>query len=291
MPRRTCGERAFFSARVANAQILAEFKAGVQAIVDGDSNVAEQRLRLKQMLARLDYRPELGKEGTLEDLSSNARLNLMLRMNVSMVRNYGQWVAMNQPGALLASPALELIRISPRVNKRFWSRRWNSARADLGDATTATLADGGPQSNEINAFALKNDPIWPAISRFGLPYGPFDFGSGMGQREVGYRETVAVGVMKAGDDPIQPTPRGLNTGLAASLATMDEALSQALVQGLSADVEIVDGVLQFSNEGDELRERAVLVLDLIKDVEESPALTLRRRGQGLLGCLEEALCS
>ena len=59
-----------------------------------------------------------------------------------------------------------------RSKPREWRIRWNDARRSLGEGnTSATYAesDHGPFK------ALKNDPVWSAISRFGNPWPPFDF--------------------------------------------------------------------------------------------------------------------
>lgn len=288
-------DRSFFSARVINAQLLQEFKNSAQEIVKGTSNIPQQRLRLKQLLAKFDYKPQPGKEGTIEDLSSNVRLNLILRINVSLVRNYGQWVQGNRPGALKASPALELIRISDRVNKRYWVDRWNHAREVLGNTTTATEAFGDRDDEEINAFALKNDPIWSAISRFGQPYPPFDFNSGMGTRPVGYREAVEAGVMKATDEPIQPKPRNLNEGLESSVEGLDDDLLSVLQAGLSDDVELRGGVLRFKNDSHGLRDRGETVLAFLNEYRSEKATApvpqesrLRVLGAAVLRSMEAA---
>ena len=36
--------------------------------------------------------------------------------------------------------------------------------------------------------ALKEDPVWTRISRFGQPWPPFDFNSGMGVEDVSHDE-------------------------------------------------------------------------------------------------------
>ncbi len=274
-------ERGFFSARVISARLLSAFKTACLAIVDGTSDKATQRLRLQELGRRLQYRPERGKEGSLEDLFSNARIDVMLDTNVSMVRNFGAWQQGNRPGALMAFPAQQLIRVARRVNKREWAQRWNDSAGTLGSATTATRAFGNKATDfaGLNAFALKNDPIWPAISRFGLPYPPFDYGSGMGLRDVGARRAVELGLMAPGQNPIAPAPRRMNDGLQASVAGLDDSLTAALADGLSAGVELVDGILRFSNEAS--RARCQRAFDLVN---EAP----RRRAAAVHRLLQEA---
>lgn len=62
---------------------------------------------------------------------------------------------------------------------RPWRERWKEAGGKLYDG---------------RMIALRNDPIWRKISRFGSPVPPFDFNSGMGLEEVNRFEAEALGV-------------------------------------------------------------------------------------------------
>lgn len=42
--------------------------------------------------------------------------------------------------------------------------------------------------------ALKSAPVWTNLSRFGRPYPPFDYGSGMGMEDIGREEAVELGL-------------------------------------------------------------------------------------------------
>jgi hypothetical protein len=271
-------DRVFFSARVLNAQVLQGFKNGVAAVLKGETNPAKQRLRIKDLLDSISYRPKSGKEGTIEDLSSNARLNLMLNTNVSMLRGFGQWMEGNQEGALDAFPAQELVRVAERHEPRDWEEIWSEAVETLGDSTTATDGDSG------RFVAMKNDPIWIEISDFGLPYPPFKFNSGMGVEDVSYEDAVDLGVMDPDDSPIQPPNLGMNDGLQASVEGLDRELAQVLAQGLSPFVELVGGELRFANDGSPVtmeifQESADRYLDRL----------FRARASGVLTALEGAL--
>ena len=65
---------------------------------------------------------------------------------------------------------------------------------------------GEPGADYPNApgrmLALRNDAIWPAINRFGVPWKPFDWGSGMGTRNVARDVSIRLGVI-TGDEPPQ----------------------------------------------------------------------------------------
>jgi hypothetical protein len=48
-------------------------------------------------------------------------------------------------------------------------------------------------------IAMKDDPIWVAISDFGLPWSPYKYGSGMGTVGVGYTECLDLGLIREGE--------------------------------------------------------------------------------------------
>lgn len=117
---------------------------------------------------------------------SVARANVIIDTNAGMSAGYASAVQSNSYGARLAFPAQELVRIEERQVPRDWRRIWTQHGGQLY---------GG------RMIALKGDPIWVAISRFGTPYPPFDFNSGMGVEDVSFEEAVSLGVI---DDDYQP---------------------------------------------------------------------------------------
>ena len=78
-----------------------------------------------------------------------------------------------------AFPAYELLRAEPRKMPRNWPAIWQQKGG--------TLYQG-------RMIAPKTDPIWTRISRFGLPYPPFDYNSGMDIFSVSRSECLALGV-------------------------------------------------------------------------------------------------
>lgn len=60
--------------------------------------------------------------------------------------------------------------------------------------------EAGGKLYDGRMIALRNDPIWRGISRFGSPVPPFDFNSGMGLEEVNRFEAEALGVELPEDD-------------------------------------------------------------------------------------------
>lgn len=209
-------DRAFFSARTPYAGYLAETQADIQRALQPDTIVnpdgstrpagpgeslsgAQIRALMKERLAALDYRPAAGEEGSLTDLSSDRRTNLIIETQLAQVRNFGWWKQGLDPAILDAYPAQELYRALDREQPRIWQVRWNAAKAALGRASSATYAE-----TTLGPFvALKDDPIWRELSAFGNPYPPFDFNSGMRTRDVARARAISLGVM----DPDQPAPK------------------------------------------------------------------------------------
>ena len=72
-------------------------------------------------------------------------------------------------------------------------------------------------------IALKGDPIWAAISRFGTPWPPFDFGSGMGVEDIDWEEAVELGVLKKDDPPPKVESKDINDGLEGELPAASTA--------------------------------------------------------------------
>jgi len=272
-------QRAFFSARVLNAQILQGFKDAVDAIVSGTSNAATQRLKLKDLLDAIGYVPNEGEEGSLKDLGSNARLNVMLNTNTDLLRGWGQWTQGNSEGGLIAFPAQELIRVAERRVPREWEDIWDEAADALGDATTATDSSSG------RLIAMKNDPIWLEISDFGLPYPPFKFNSGMGVEDVSYEEAVDAGVMDENDDPIPPPALGINDGYESSIEGLSADLLSALVADMQGLAEIVGNKLVLKSAPTPAPVRQIANARLAALDGLFPAFTLRDAAEGRLALM------
>lgn len=234
-------ERALFSARVTNLQHAQELLDGVTSILNPQTvrradritpenpegyvtegkNDATVRAEMKQLLQRLNYNP-VEKAGGIQDLGSDARINLQLRMNVESAQGFGQFLQGQSGGALDAFPAQELFRAEDREEPRNWPTRWMQAGGQIF---------GG------RMIALKNDPIWSAISAFGNPYPPFDFNSGMWTRDVSREEAIELGLLGE-DEVIEPVVADYNAGLEASVKNVNPDLVQTLRQSFGDQIVI-----------------------------------------------------
>jgi hypothetical protein len=215
-------EKGFFSARQMDVTLLQGFQDSVGNILKGKSGMAKEARDLHDLMDRIGTAPG---DGGLEDIYSKGRIDLILKTNTQLSQGYGQWKQGNEEGAIDAFPAQELIRFEDRTVPREWFEIWDAAADDLGDETSATDA-----TETGRMVALKNDPIWLAISDFGLPWPPFKFNSGMGVLDVSYEDAVDLGVMDENDDPLLPEDddASMNDGMSGSVDGVDPALIDAL---------------------------------------------------------------
>jgi hypothetical protein len=166
------------------------------------TNKARARFDLKSVWEALGYEAPLGKAGTIEDLSSDQRIDLVLQRNVDMARGFGQWRQGQDEAVLDLWPCQELYRAEDRVKKRDWLTRWRAAAAEVGDGDALKALP--------RMIARKDSPIWEALSRFGTPYPPFDFNSGMWVKDVSRDEAVEFGIIGEWDR-ITPQTRPFET--------------------------------------------------------------------------------
>ena len=228
-------DRAFFSATVDDARRLAVMREAVAKVAAGGLDESQARLAIREALEKTGYqRPDDVKEGSLQDLYSQRRLDLIIRTNVAEARGYVRYLEGTSEGALAAFPCQELVRTQNRKAPRNWPEIWKG--------------HGGSLFGSGRMIALKTDPIWTAISRFGHPWPPFDFNSGMGLRDVGRREAIRYGVISADDPPPNPpkTPK-FNDGLAAPLPKGESKPVQDFLQArLGSQVSVQKGMVHFN---------------------------------------------
>lgn len=206
-------ERAAFSAGVIKAEHLQQVLDSARSLVAGETDFATQRLALKDYLQSSGYVPSEEDRGTLRDLSSDARLQVQVMTPVQMAQGYGYWQQGQDTAVLDAYPAQEFLRVESReVPREDWPQRWVAAGGTLyGD----------------RMVALKDDPVWTKLSRFGQPYEPFDFGSGMGTEDVSRSEAMDLGLIDR-DTQIAPEDRPFNQDLQATPEVRDSALRNLL---------------------------------------------------------------
>ena len=168
-------------------------------------------------------------EGTerITDPGSMARANVIIDTNAGMAAGYASAIEANSYGARLAFPAQELVRIEEREVPRDWRRIWTQHGGRLFDG---------------RMIALKEDPIWAAISRFGMPYPPFDFNSGMGVDDISFDEAVSLGVITDSYQPQKDSPlKDFNRSLEADCAFKNDASFRVLKRQFGDQIREANG--------------------------------------------------
>ena len=260
--------RAVFSARTTSLAYLDIQRRAIDDLLRGEVETvdkdgqpwtksigqAETRLRLKQALAALQYDPERGhfgtaedadippaERGSLQDLSSDRRLDLIIDVQRLRWQSAGQMERGMAPAVLAAFPAWELTGTSAMEPRRDWPRRW--------------LAAGGVfyGAGQDRMIASKQSPVWQRLGDLpdfpdgidgGLP--PFAFGSKRGWQMVSARECRELGVelrdgpAKAGGkppaSPVQDAGNGAAERLPVPVATIPAGVSEAGLAALRAAV-------------------------------------------------------
>lgn len=214
-------ERSRFSAKVRSAEHLQQIDDVVNDIAAGQLDFATGRLRIKQYLQSVGHIAPDGKEGTLQDFGSEARINLQLRVNVQQAQGYGWWKQGQDADLLDAFPAQEFVRVESREHPRTdWKDRWDAARVIAGVRGTTSSKSG-------RMVALKNHKIWVTLSRFRTPYEPFDYNSGMGVEDVDREDALALKLIDR-DTQIFPQDRPFNEDLQATPDIRSDKLRELL---------------------------------------------------------------
>lgn len=235
--------RSLFSARTTNAEYLKEVAHVVDEILSGNIGMTEGRIRLMRKLKELGYDPMVGfpqdmanippaERGSLQDLSSERRIDLLLETNVRMAQGYAQEVAGNGEYVRYAYPAYELVRLYKRVIERgspeSKSPGWESRWEDAGDEVNWEGALREPM------MALKDSPIWQALGDGAggytdtllNPFPPYAFRSGKGRKAVSRERAIGFDLIGADEKP------------AASTATLTPGQEEVkrILDGMPADL-------------------------------------------------------
>lgn len=227
-------QTAQFSARVSSARVLQSIQDRMQGLISlsrerlGDRRTATfdrgSFIDAIRGIAReegLDLNLREQDRGTVRDITSIPRLGMIFDMQQAQAQGAAKWKADHQEGALLLYPAWEFTRVESRKEPRQnWPRRWVAAGGKLY---------GG------RMIALKTDPVWRKLSRFGTPWPPFDFNSGMGLEDIDRQEAISLGVMTE-DQEIRPEDNDFRENLEASVRGLDDTYIENLMKDLNDEV-------------------------------------------------------
>ena len=254
-------DRAFFSATVEDVRVLGAFRTACARLAAGETDPSAARIEMRDALTAAGYRPPDAEDqgpGGIRNLMSQRRLDLILKTNVEQARGWARHMEGTTPGALLAYPAQRLVRVRQRRMPRDWTSRWKEA----GDAV------GWQGACRDEFVALKLSPIWAQLSRFGTPYPPFDFNSGMGVEDVGKRKARELGLLEeGGSGENADSPNGGPGTQPPSVVPSFNANLQATVEGIRGDSD--EGQFLTRTFGDQIDIRNGVVKwkgELIQDV-------------------------
>lgn len=172
------------------AYIVEEYYRAAAKLAEGTLSATEARRLVRETLRAAGYQPE--KPGSWTDMAGGtARQRLILETNVNKAAGYAWHESVRGD---VGNPAQELVRFENAREPRDWKTRWRNAWAGL------------PASEKRKALpdrmiALTDCAIWRALSRWGDPYPPFDYNSGMDVVPVDYETAVALGLLEAGEKP------------------------------------------------------------------------------------------
>ena len=234
-------DRAFFSSRVESVRFLETCRTRIAEMLANKPNAEgaiTSRAQVVSDIMRAARESGIA-QGTerLTDPGSVARANVIIDTNAGMAAGYAKAIQSNSYGARLAFPAQELVRIEERQVPRSWQNIWRS--------------HGGKIYPGGRMIALKEDPIWSAISRFGNPYPPFDFNSGMGVDDVSYEEALELGVLPSKNyQPPKESPlENFNASLEAELTMNRKSDSfHALREAFGDQIVQVDGKVKWRSQ-------------------------------------------
>lgn len=227
--------RAQFSAGVESARLLQRIQDGVLGILDHRPNQLgglEDRsgfIRDLITLAESEGIRPAKRRGGLTDIGSERRAELIYQQQVGQAYGYAHYKGAQDPDALQAAPAQELVRVRQAKIPRDWIDRWQRA---------------GGRLIQGRMIALKSDDIWRRISRFDNPWPPYDFGSGMWVEDILAPEAIDLGLIAPGQR-IPPSEPDFNRHLEASVTNLSPELRQNLQSLFGPQVDVDANKIQW----------------------------------------------
>lgn len=213
--------KSVFSARTTLGSYVEDIQKQVGNLLKGKGNFASTAQGLQELIDGYGYTPERGfprgrkvptaKFGAITDLSSDARVKLVVETNYRQALNYARKIEGMTPDALYDYPAWEFTRIYDRevprgfklvggelvqVPNEDWPSRWKEAGGKLYDGVM---------------IALKDSPVWEALGDsntfsdgLNTDYPPFAFNSGYGWIQRNRAYCLAIGLIKKKYDRPDP---------------------------------------------------------------------------------------
>ena len=254
-------QRGFVSSQVHEAQVLDTLDTGITQILQGKNNPNELRVKIGQVLKQTNYLPPDGKEGTISDLRTLARQNLIINTNLKVARGTGRAIVANDPDVLDQYPAWELVPGGFRRHHRGdpiykpgtdgsidWLERWQDALDECSDDPADIEAMQSVFDSTGRMIALKSSSIWQALGdgaggrsdTLGNPFPPFAWESSYTTIDIARDECEELGLLEPGDtaDPLD-------------LGDLDYAQDPAIGSAdlLASLLEAIEGVATINPKG------------------------------------------
>jgi hypothetical protein len=225
-------ERAFFSSEIESVRFLQSMRDGVTDFLANNKEMTEsgemalkegsrqqfikdfQDLAISQGLGPLDP----ADAGTLKDITSEGRLGLVFDVQTQSAHDFTYWKQGMNPDVLDAYPAQRFIRERDVKTPRPIHQQ-NEGVVRL--------------KSDLHFWLAMNDP---AIGGFGVPWGPWGFGSGMGVEDVEREEAEGMGIIQPGE-AVRPVDGDFNDHLEASTHGIDPDMIKQLKESFGDQVE------------------------------------------------------
>lgn len=222
--------QALFSARLNLVDPLAEIGRSISGILSGTKSASESRRDIRAALAAADYEPT---GSGIKDHTTQKRLDLILQQNVRAARGYARRREGMDPDTLDLWPAQELVRVYGRKVPRDWKARFVESGGNLVSG---------------RMIALKTSPVWMSLSRFGVPWPPFDFGSGMGVRDISRKEAESLGLITP-EETLTPEdePYNFDSQTTVEGADASAGLRAAILKAMGGTAKFEGNVLHLDD--------------------------------------------
>jgi len=153
----------------------------VQNMFAGKADKALSRMKVGQEIGESGFRAHWGefKDGDYHVVGSEAWIDCALDFNCSLLQSAQIYQQGNDPEQIELYPAGELI-LEPRArDHKHWRESWQS--------------HGGSVGKNGRRFALKNHPVWLAMSPFNHRHPPYAFQSWLSTQEISSLEAKESG--------------------------------------------------------------------------------------------------
>lgn len=224
-------ERAFFVSGVEPGVILSDFEDKAGKVATGALSYEEAQQAIRETLRQQGYRPPETGQGGIQDLSSWLRIQVVMETNAAMAHGYRNWYNWTQDDS---TAAFKFYRSQGREDPRYWAERWNRARSGLEKEATEAVSSGFIRGETVG-YALASSEIWIRLSRFGTPYPPFDYLSGMNIAPIGAEEARAAGLDVS---RVRPAPASFNATLESNAVGITNANADKIRRVLKDAVRV-----------------------------------------------------